>query len=103
MFEYPVWFWHRWPIVNTYIRNKTNPVSALFNDIFPLFQSIFEINAVVDIEKTLNIKIDAINKHHSQMENIVKDERWGTLKSVDRGEWLDILLYKCEWFVRYKI
>jgi LmbE family N-acetylglucosaminyl deacetylase len=104
VWEYPVWFWLHWPWVG--IRQNSPPIKSkhvLWNSLL----SFFGVRALVDLKYSVHIgdvleeKRAALAEHKSQMEQLIPDARWVTLRQLSYGEFLACFYQDREFFRRY--
>lgn len=101
VYEYPVWFWSHWPLVDhaggTTLRRK---LASFRGGLLHFFWLLSRFNCRTFVGDALERKRTSLAKHVSQMTPLVDDPRWPTLPDVARGEWLPLLFQDYEIFCR---
>lgn len=100
VFEYGVWFWHHWPLIDL-PRGRRAPRAAL-SGLRALRHAVGEFDTAVDVAAHAEMKRHALDAYASQMTRLVDDPRWSTLPEVAGGRFLELLLRPVERFHRHR-
>lgn len=98
-YEYPIWYWHHWPWtpLEGGLRGKWRNLRAgiaLNRDM------VRECRTFVRIRDVLEVKRAALECHRSQMQRLVPDPKWVTLRDTHNGDWLACFFQDREIFYR---
>jgi LmbE family N-acetylglucosaminyl deacetylase len=102
VYEYPTWYWHHWPWVGGKSDGRRRIWAQWGSGMLCEFRTFAELRYGVRVKDVLEGKRKALNQHRSQMTRLIPDERWGTLKDVSNGEWLNCFFQEFELFSRYR-
>jgi LmbE family N-acetylglucosaminyl deacetylase len=97
LYEYPVWFWDRWPWTRPVIRCHRDWLSAAWA---AMAQRCWrrEFIRAGRIAPVLEQKMSALREYRSQMTHWGSDTRWPTLADVSDGEFLNCFFQEYEVF-----
>jgi LmbE family N-acetylglucosaminyl deacetylase len=102
VFEYPLWFWNRWPWVQIEIRMSRNTIAATRSAFGAQLgmKMLREFRSGVFVRSALERKREALAKYRSQMTELQTGKAWPTLGDVSGGEFLrcffqDFEVYRC--------
>ncbi|HVZ70843.1 MAG TPA: PIG-L deacetylase family protein [Polyangia bacterium] len=99
VFEYPVWFWRRWPWVPLEARTPRQAVRGAARAALGL-RVLGTFDAAVDVRATLEAKRQALAAHESQTTRLLPVPEWFTLDGVCEGEFLPLFFRDTEIFRR---
>ena len=105
VWEYPIWYWDRWPWVRMekgYWRHPWGMTKAIAHGL-PDKILPTRFNCVVDISKQLDVKRSALAQHRTQVTRYNGDPDWKTLGDLAGGRFLDMLLQPQEVFFKYEV
>ncbi|MGJ5628355.1 PIG-L deacetylase family protein [Nostoc sp. CALU 1950] len=102
VYEYPIWFWRRWPWT-VFEGDKNPPLSVWREHLAGSFQLLQKFSYAVDIHAVLDHKRIALEQHQSQMTRLKPDPRWLTLGDVSQGDFLNCFFQNYEFFRRYRL
>lgn len=99
-FEYPVWHWYRWPIIqakrlDSFQRNKTR---AMTYDFCVKPRRWVRFDSVVQVDKVNRLKWEALCCHCSQMFRPEGKLDWPILSDVASGQFLSCFFQGYEFF-----
>lgn len=100
LLEYPVWFWNRWPWVPLGLgmsRATLTDLGAAVSSHCGL-ELIREFRSGMLVERVLEQKRAALDKHRSQMSSLRSDRMWPTLGHVSDGVFLECFFQPFEMF-----
>ncbi len=103
VYEYPVWFWYHWPIVPLQLRPWRVGWGLFKYGIKIGFIVARDFRYSVDISSVLDHKRQALEKHRTQMSEIIPNVGWLTLRDVGHGHWLKWFFREYEVFMRHEI
>jgi LmbE family N-acetylglucosaminyl deacetylase len=105
IWEYPIWYWYHWPWVGIDIRDRQQAKIILKNTIRYRAgtSAAYDFNCSISIKPALDEKINALNKHRSQVARLVSDDRWSTLHDMAGGDFVDMFFRGHEFFRRTEI
>jgi LmbE family N-acetylglucosaminyl deacetylase len=99
VFEYPIWFWRRWPWVPADVGGVQARLRAIARALLGLrVLSTFDVS--VDVAAVLDSKRRALAAHRSQTTQLIPVAAWFTLGSVADGEFLELFFRGREIFRR---
>lgn len=88
VYEYPVWFWSRWP----WSVSRGSGLRGLLRDgkdfVLWIWALLFRFRDGLDISDALDTKRRALAEHRSQTTRLTDDKEWKTLEDVAEGEFL---------------
>jgi LmbE family N-acetylglucosaminyl deacetylase len=99
VYEYPIWAWFHYP----WIRPQRGSLrQVLKNSIEYRFgiRLLSDFNFKANIEDVLDRKMSALERHRSQMVELIPDVGWPTLRGVANGDFLKLFFQKYEYFRR---
>lgn len=96
LFEYPVWFYHRWP----WTPGKRGRTQALKDAALWTYAISRRFRRIVPVASVLGEKRRALSVYHSQVDRPEGDPDWPILSDVAGGEWVERLLCDFEMFSR---
>ncbi len=105
VWEYPIWYWDRWPWVRMekgYWRHPWGMTKAIAHGL-PGMILPTRFNCVIDISKQLDLKRSALAQHRTQVTRYNGDPDWKTLGDLAEGRFLDMLLQPQEVFFKYEV
>ena len=100
IYEYPIWFWCHWPWAGMPLRSRRNIPARVKRNCLSGMRLLRDFRYAVYVGDVLEQKQAALRQHRSQMERLVPDPRWRTLRDVANGEFLDCFLREYELFRR---
>ena len=103
IYEYPIWFWHHWPLTPITLRRRREILTEMKKFLSSCLSLLQDFNYSVDIRQVLAAKRTALNQHQSQMQKLIDDDDWRTLEDVANGEWLECFFHNYEVFYRHRL
>ncbi len=100
-FEYPVWFWHRWPVSRSR-GSGWRAVTRNLKDAWLWRRAAARWTRVADVAPALAAKRRALQQHRSQMTRLINDPTWATLGDVADGEFLECFFVGFEPFATWR-
>ena len=99
VYEYPIWGWFHYPWIRP---QRGNLRTVLKNSIDYRFgvRLLLDFNTKIEIVNVMDQKWSALNRHRSQMIELIPDVGWPTLGSVANGDFLKLFFQKYEYFRR---
>jgi LmbE family N-acetylglucosaminyl deacetylase len=100
LYEYPIWFWNHWPWVSLNLpldRNIGKSIGGMLWAGFGL-RALEEFRSGVFVGEILERKREALNKHRSQMTELIPGVGWPTLPELSEGEFLNCFFQEYEMF-----
>lgn len=88
VYEYPVWFWRRWPWSNSRGSGFRGVLRNGKDFTLWTWALLFAFRDGMDVSGALETKRLALDKHRSQMTRLRSDKNWPTLQDVADGEFL---------------
>ena len=98
IYEYPIWFWHHWPLTSVPTNTLREILSSLKRSLISPASLLTEFNCSVYVGDVLTLKRAALSHYKSQMTRLISDPRWRTLRDVSNGEFLDFFFQEYEVF-----
>lgn len=98
IYEYPIWFWYRWPWVSLPIGNLRRLFGFLKHSFVLPSSLLSEFRCSVYIGDVLELKRAVLNQYKSQMTRLIPDPRWQTFADVSNGEFLECFFQEYEFF-----
>lgn len=100
VYEYAIWFWHHWPLVDSSETRFRRRLGILREGLIQCSYLLREFNCCAFVGDVLKEKRAALAQHASQTKQLVPDPLWSTLHDVANGEWLPLLFQEYEVFRR---
>jgi len=89
LYEYPVWFWHRWPWIPIPWRAKRQTLSLLKSSFETRFGfSLHYFNCHICVKDVLDVKRAALESYKSQMVRLNAAHKHPVLSDIAGGEFL---------------
>ena len=100
VYEYPIWFWHQWPLVGLSNANAEERSRLLKRGLRYGFGMalITQFRTAVSVRDVLEQKRDALEQYVSQTTHFNQDPDWATLQDVAGGEFIKFFFLDCEVF-----
>ena len=98
VYEYPVWYWHRWPWVSQQPHHAMTRRQYMTWGLGAMARVLKDFRARVWIGDHLRTKRRALDRYASQVSRLVPDERWWTLSGLADGEFLECFFQDHEFF-----
>jgi LmbE family N-acetylglucosaminyl deacetylase len=104
VYEYPVWFWHRWPWTSWAAEPSLRTgVAELRSSMVSIARLARDLRWFVPVGDVLDIKRAALNAHRTQTVRLNGNSQWPILSDVAAGEFLECLFRPYEVFRRYSL
>ncbi len=101
VYEYPVWFWARWPFVPFLTANHRSPLRQAGRTLLANLRMYSDFNCSQDVTMTLGDKRTALACYRTQTRSMEDQPGRQTLGEVHGGAWLGCMMRSREFFHRY--
>ena len=98
VYEYPIWYWHRWPSVSRQPYHAMGRREYVTWGLGAMVRLLKDFRISVWIADHLGTKRRALDRYESQVSRLVPDERWWTLPGLADGEFLECFFQDHEFF-----
>lgn len=100
VFEYPVWFWHHWPVTTLPLNRREAKKFVKHTISVGAGLRLADFDRVVDISDVLPVKWAALESHATQMRQYLPENpHWRTLAYIANGRFLAAFRQPFECFI----
>ncbi len=102
IYEYPIWFWYHWPWVCFPKKIGRGFLKFLRDSLLAAcgLRVIPDFAFAIALEDVLEIKMNALRQHHTQMSQLRTDMPWPTLPEIADGDFIANFFREYEIFHR---
>ncbi len=102
VFEYPVWFWMRWPWVPKTSRGMRRWLAKTRDHALWRSALRYRLRAYLADRAAYGAKREALRQHRTQMERRGNEPSWRTLADMGEGEFLPAITQELELFGHWR-